>query len=88
MFEARLICCLTLLYIRLSGENAVIFTLGGVSTKALERFLSECQDIESIYIATDNDQAGNNAAEKLAELIPPGISVYRFLPQAKDWNKD
>lgn len=63
-------------------------SLGGVSTKALERFLSECQDIESIYIATDNDQAGNNAAEKLAELIPQGISVYRFLPQAKDWNED
>ena len=63
-------------------------SLGGVSTKALERFLSECQDIESIYIATDNDQAGNNAAEKLAELIPQEISVYRFLPQAKDWNED
>ena len=63
-------------------------SLGGVSTKALERFLSECQNIESIYIATDNDQAGNNAAEKLAELIPQGISVYRFLPQAKDWNED
>ncbi len=63
-------------------------SLGGVSTKALERFLSERQDIESIYIATDNDAAGNNAAEKLAEQIPQEISVYRFLPQAKDWNED
>ena len=63
-------------------------SLGGVSPKALERFLSECQDIESIYIATDNDAAGNNAAEKLAELIPQEISVYRFLPNAKDWNEE
>ncbi len=63
-------------------------SLGGVSPKALERFLSERKDIESIYIATDNDEAGNNAAEKLAELIPQEISVYRFLPQAKDWNED
>lgn len=63
-------------------------SLGGVSPKALERFLSERKDIESIYIATDNDEAGNNAAEKLAELIPQGISVYRFLPQEKDWNED
>lgn len=63
-------------------------SLGGVSPKALEHFLSERKDIESIYIATDNDEAGNNAAEKLAELIPQGISVYRFLPQAKDWNED
>ncbi|MCI6997825.1 MAG: AAA family ATPase [Eubacterium sp.] len=63
-------------------------SLGGVSPKALNRFLSERKDIESIYIATDNDEAGNNAAEKLAELIPQEISVYRFLPQAKDWNEE
>ena len=63
-------------------------SLGGVSPKALERFLSERKDIESIYIVTDNDEAGNNAAEKLAELIPQEISVYRFLPQAKDWNEE
>lgn len=63
-------------------------SLGGVSPKALERFLSERKDIESVYIATDNDEAGNNAAEKLAELIPQEISVYRFLPQAKDWNEE
>lgn len=63
-------------------------SLGGVSPKALERFLSERKDIETIYIATDNDEAGNHAAEKLAELIPQDISVYRFLPHAKDWNEE
>ena len=63
-------------------------SLGGVSPKALERFLSERKDIESVFIATDNDEAGNNAAEKLAELVPQAISVYRFLPQAKDWNEE
>ena len=63
-------------------------SLGGVSLKSLERFLSERKDIESIYIATDNDAAGNNAAEKLAELISKEKSVYRFLPRAKDWNED
>ncbi|MBR5874107.1 MAG: AAA family ATPase [Oscillospiraceae bacterium] len=63
-------------------------SLGGVSPKALERFLSERKDIESVFIATDNDEAGNNAAEKLAELISQEISVYRFLPQAKDWNEE
>ena len=63
-------------------------SLGGVSPRALERFLSERKDIESVLIATDNDEAGNNAAEKLAELISQEISVYRFLPQAKDWNEE
>lgn len=54
----------------------------------MERFLSERTDIESIFIATDNDEAGNRAAEKFAELLPKEKSVYRFLPQAKDWNED
>ena len=69
-------------------EERSYLSLGGVSYKALERFLSERKDIESVYIATDNDEAGNQAAEKFAELIPQEISVYRFLPQAKDWNEE
>lgn len=69
-------------------EEHSYLSLGGVSPKALERFLSERKDIESIFIATDNDEAGNNAAEKLAELIPESVSVYRFLPHAKDWNEE
>ena len=69
-------------------RNRSYLSLDGVSPKALEHFLSESTDIESIFIATDNDEAGNRAAEKLAELIPKEKSVYRFLPQAKDWNED
>ena len=69
-------------------EEHSYLSLGGVSPKALERFLSERRDIESVFIATDNDEAGNHAAEKLAELIPQEISVYRFLPHAKDWNEE
>lgn len=69
-------------------RNQNYLSLGGVSPKALEHFLSERTDIESIFIATDNDEAGNRAAEKLAELIPKEKSVYRFLPQSKDWNED
>lgn len=69
-------------------EEHSYLSLGGVSPKALERFLSERRDIESVFIATDNDEAGNHAAEKLAELIPQEISVYRFLSHAKDWNEE
>lgn len=69
-------------------EEQSYLSLGGVSPKALERFFSERRDIESVFIATDNDVAGNHAAEKLAELIPQEISVYRFLPHAKDWNEE
>lgn len=69
-------------------EEHSYLSLGGVSPKALERFLSERRDIESVFIAIDNDEAGNYAAEKLAELVPQEISVYRFLPHAKDWNEE
>lgn len=69
-------------------EEHSYLSLGGVSPKALERFLSERKDIESVFIATDNDEAGNYAAEKLAELVPQEISVYRFLPHTKDWNEE
>lgn len=69
-------------------EEHSYLSLGGVSPKALERFLSERKDIESVFIATDRDEAGNNAAEKLLEVIPQEISVVRFLPEAKDWNED
>ena len=85
----RLICYLILLCFRQAGKNTVICPLGGVSPKALERFLSERRDIESVFIATDNDEAGKLcAAEKLAELVPQEILVYRFLPHAKDWNEE
>ncbi len=69
-------------------EEHSYLALGGVSPKSLERFLSERQDIESIFIATDNDEAGNNAAEKFSEWIPEEKSVYRWLPHAKDWNDE
>ncbi len=72
----------------LRWEEQNYLSLGGVSPKALERFLSERQDIESIYIATDNDEAGNKAAEQFSEWIPEEKSVYRFLPHAKDWNEE
>lgn len=69
-------------------EEHSYLSLGGVSPKALERFLSERKDIKNVFIATDKDEAGNNAAEKLLEIIPEEITVIRFLPEAKDWNED
>lgn len=61
-------------------------SLGGVSGKALDRFLSERNDISKVYLCTDNDEAGNSAALRLADTIPNGIEVIRFSPAMKDWN--
>ncbi len=62
-------------------------SLGGVSGKALERFLSENKDIGKVFLCTDNDEAGNTAAMRLAQAVPDGIEVIRFSSAMKDWNE-
>ena len=62
-------------------------SLGGISSAALMAFLSERPQITSVFLCLDNDQAGNEACEKLAEEIPDGYSVIRLKPSRKDWNE-
>ena len=62
-------------------------SLGGVSSVALMSFLSERPQITSVFLCLDNDQAGNEACEKLAGEISEGYSVIRLKPSKKDWNE-
>lgn len=62
-------------------------SLGGVGAKALDGFLSERKDIETIYICTDSDKAGNDAVNRLLESIPEHMTVIRLIPCNKDWNE-
>lgn len=62
-------------------------SLGGVGAKALEGFLSERNDMETVYICTDSDKAGNNAVNRLLESIPESMTVIRLIPCEKDWNE-
>ena len=62
-------------------------SLGGVSSLALMTFLSERPQITSVFLCLDNDQAGNEACEKLAGEISEGYSVIRLKPSRKDWNE-
>ena len=62
-------------------------SLGGVSGKALDRFLSENKDIGKVFLCTDNDEAGNTAAMRSAQTVPDGIEAVRFSPMLKDWNE-
>ena len=61
-------------------------SLGGVGAKALEGFLSERKDMETVYICTDSDKAGNDAVNRLLESIPESMTVIRLIPCKKDWN--
>ena len=62
-------------------------SLGGIGAKSLEGFLSERSDMETIYICTDADKAGNDAVGRLLESIPEHMTVVRLMPCAKDWNE-
>ena len=60
-------------------------SLGGTSDVGLISFLERHPNIIHCIIATDNDIAGNNFAESVADKIT--ISVERVHPlQGKDWN--
>lgn len=60
--------------------------LGGVSGKALDRFLSERKDTPKVFLCLDSDTAGSEACTRLAQSIPSEIAVIRLVPARKDWN--
>ena len=61
-------------------------SLGGVSGKALQQFLSERPDMERVFLCLDADKAGEDACKRLAGLLPDSVSVTRIQPCMKDWN--
>ena len=61
-------------------------SLGGVSGKALQQFLSERPDVERVFLCLDADKAGEDACKRLTALLPDTVSVTRIQPCMKDWN--
>ena len=61
-------------------------SLGGVSGKALQQFLSERPDVERVFLCLDADKAGEDACKRLAALLPDTMSATRIQPCMKDWN--
>jgi hypothetical protein len=69
-----------------SGFGGWRLSLGCTALSALTNFLERHDNVKTILVCTDNDDAGNKAAKKIAEL--PGIRPTRQIPPAghKDWN--
>jgi hypothetical protein len=60
-------------------------SLGGTSILGLEHFLEHHPRITHCLVCTDNDEAGELLAAKIADV--PGITTERSLPVCgKDWN--
>lgn len=62
--------------------------LGGVSMTALDQYVQDHPDIHAIRICTDNDEAGQRAAEHIAEKYSERYKVTRHTPKTKDFNED
>jgi len=60
-------------------------SLGGTSVLGLEYFLKNNPQVTRCLVCTDNDEAGNRTAAKIAEM--PGITTGRIPPTyGNDWN--
>ena len=69
-------------------QNDSYISLGGVTDKALIRYLSDNKNIKRIRVCTDNDQAGNKAAKRIWEEYGKQYKVTRHRPEHKDFNED
>lgn len=62
--------------------------LGGVTDKALERFLKDYENVNQIRVCSDNDQAGEDCAARIYSRYKDEYKVTRHRPGHKDFNED
>lgn len=62
--------------------------MNGVYESAVLKALENHSDLQSVYICTDNDEGGIEAAERLREILAEKgyTEIFRIAPQQKDWN--
>ena len=87
VFEAPIDLLSFLCLFKKEWQKQSYLALGGVGEKALLRFLSDRPNIKTVYLCLDNDNAGNDACSRLAELVPEGLTVHRLVPLYNDWNE-
>lgn len=68
--------------------NDSYVALGGVTDKALERYLEDHKDIRQITVCTDGDEAGENAAERIKVKYGADYEIVRESSRHKDFNED
>ncbi|HJH82867.1 MAG TPA: AAA family ATPase [Clostridiales bacterium] len=87
VFEAPIDLLSFLCLFKKDWQKQSYLSLGGVSEKALLRFLSDRPNIKTVFLCLDSDKAGTDACSRLNSLIPQGYTVNRLVPLFKDWNE-
>ncbi len=64
--------------------------MNGVYESAVLKALESHSDLQSVYLCTDNDEGGTEAAERLRDILREHgyTDIFRIAPQNKDWNED
>ena len=70
-------------------ENSYV-ALCGVGISPIERLLDEVPQLEEVILCLDNDQAGHDAAVRIAKQLLDGweVTVTAHFPDYKDWNEE
>lgn len=63
-------------------------SLGGVTNKALDKFLKKNPNIKKIRVCTDHDIAGEECANRIFQQYSSQYKVTRHRPKKKDFNED
>ena len=74
VFEAPIDLLSFLCLFKKEWQKQSYLSLGGVSEKALLRFLSDRPNIKTVYLCLDSDKAGTDACSRLNSIIPQGMS--------------
>ncbi len=63
--------------------------MNGVYESAVLKALENNSELESVYLCTDNDEGGIDAAERLRDILHEHgyTDIFRIAPQQKDWNE-
>ena len=69
-------------------EHSYVACCGTSAQPVLER-LRQNPGLDTVYLCLDNDDAGNDACERMTETLEEmNLEVQRLCPQRKDWNDD
>ena len=63
--------------------------MNGVYESAVLKALENHSDLQAVYLCTDNDEGGIDAAERLRDILHEHgyTDIFRITPQLKDWNE-
>jgi hypothetical protein len=72
----------------ITGFKDHMLSLGGLSDKALERYLKDYPSITGITLCLDSDEAGRFATNQIFNKYRKGYKLRIHIPKSKDWNVD